>query len=161
MYGELHSCSTCSSRMIWFRMAGLISRWISCNGVGRPGGLGEPENGEVRRGLMVLVPKGVHNSIQDSQATPHHIPWCAQEKGSHLHTQYFVHESTWHHHSQQSKGATATHQWVSTGAWRAPSTSQARTSHSMERTRLQHRLRCEENLGMCSVRKADTQGYTA
>ena len=29
MYGELHSCSTCSSRMIWFRIAGLISRWIS------------------------------------------------------------------------------------------------------------------------------------
>lgn len=30
MYGELHSCRTCSSRMIWFRIAGLISRWINC-----------------------------------------------------------------------------------------------------------------------------------
>lgn len=36
---ELHSCSTCSSRMIWFRMAGLISRWISFLAMMRPEGL--------------------------------------------------------------------------------------------------------------------------
>lgn len=62
MYGELHSCSTCSSRMIWFRMAGLISRWISCGG--SEGGSRPGFEGAQEEAALAPDPQCAHGSFR-------------------------------------------------------------------------------------------------